>query len=159
MDHKYFVIVNGYSSVTKNSNIGVPLGSTQGPLFFLIYVNDIINCSNILKSILFADDITVMCKNKNINQLNNIITSETKKVMNWFSANKLLLNLSKSNTMLFSNKRGNPKLKVDIQNINLKEKEVVTFLGVLIDNKLLWTSHTKHICSKISKSIFSYSHP
>ena len=55
--------------------------------------------------------------------------------------------------MLFSNKRGNPKLNVNIHNIHLEEKEVVTFLGVQIDNKLLWKSHIKHICSKISKSI------
>ena len=145
--------MNGKSSVTKTSNIGVPQGSTLGPLFFLIYVNNIINCSNILKFILFADDTTIMYKNKNINDLNNILSNETKKVMNWFSANKLLLNFSKSHTMLFSNKRGNPKLNVNIHNFHLEEKEVVTFLGVEIDNKLLWKSHIKHICSKISKSI------
>ena len=152
-NRKYFVSVNGHSYVTKISNIGVPQGSTLGPLFFLLYVNDIINCSNILKFILFADDTTIMYKHNNINELNNILTNETTKVMNWFSANKLLLNLSKSHTMLFSNKRGNPKLKVNIQNMHLEDKEVVTFLGVEIDNKLLWTSHIKHICSKISKSI------
>ena len=81
-DRKYFVNVNGKSSVTKTSNIGVPQGSTLGPLFFLIYVNNIINCSNILKFILFADDTTIMYKNKNINDLNNILSNETKKVMN-----------------------------------------------------------------------------
>ena len=152
-DRKYFVYVNGKSSVTKTSNIGVPQGSTLGPLLFLIYINDIINCSDILKFILFADDTTVMYKNNNINQLNRILTNEVIKVINWFSANKLLINLSKSNSMLFSNKRGNPKLKLNIQNIHLEEKEVVTFLGIEIDNKLVWKSHIKLICNKISKSI------
>ena len=152
-DRKYFVNVNGKSSVTRTSNIGVPQGSTLGPLFFLIYVNDIINCSNILKFILFADDTTILYKNRNINELNVILCNETKNVMNWFSANKLLLNFSKTHTMLFSNKQGNPKLNVNINNIHLEEKEVITFLGVEIDNKLLWKSHIKLICSKISKSI------
>lgn len=152
-DRKYFVNVNGKSSVTRTSNIGVPQGSTLGPLFFLIYVNDIINCSNILKFILFADDTTILYKNRNINELNDILCNETKNVMNWFSANKLLLNFSKTHTMLFSNKQGNPKLSVHINNIHLEEKEVITFLGVEIDNKLLWKSHIKLICSKISKSI------
>ena len=55
--------------------------------------------------------------------------------------------------MLFSNKQGNPKLNVNIDNIQLEEKEVITFLGVEIDNRLLWKSHIKLICSKISKSI------
>ena len=66
-DRKYSVNVNGKSSATRTSNIGVPQGSTLGPLFFLIYVNDIINCSNILKFILFADDTTILYKNRNIN--------------------------------------------------------------------------------------------
>ena len=43
--------------------------------------------------------------------------------MNWFSANKLLLNFSKTHTMLFSNKQGNPKLSVHINNIHLEEKK------------------------------------
>ena len=55
--------------------------------------------------------------------------------------------------MLFSNKRGTHKLKINIQNIHMEEKEVVTFLGVEIDNKLLWSSHIKLICSIVSKSI------
>ena len=152
-NRKYFVCVNGRSSETHISNIGVPQGSTLGPLLFLIYINDIINSSKILKFILFADDTTIMYTHKNIDELNDILTNEIINVLNWFAANKLLLNLSKTQTMLFSNKRGNPKLKLNIHDINLEEKEVVTFLGIEIDNKLLWTSHIKLICSKISKSI------
>ena len=55
--------------------------------------------------------------------------------------------------MLFSNKRGNPRLHVDIQNVHLEEKSVVTFLGILIDNKLLWKEHIKYVCNKISITI------
>ena len=152
-DRKYFVSVNGYISDMKKSNIGVPQGSTLGPLLFLIYINDIVNCSNILKFILFADDTTVLYENNNINDLNNVLSQEIDKVMKWFSANKLLINLSKTNTMLFSNKRGNPKLHVHIEDTLLEEKPNVTFLGVIIDNKLLWRDHIKLVCSKISKSI------
>ncbi|CAL4115926.1 unnamed protein product [Meganyctiphanes norvegica] len=100
-DRRYFVSVNGYLSDEKLSNIGVPQGSTLGPLLFLLYVNDITNCSQMLKFILFADDTTVLYENSNIIKLNDTLVNEINKVFEWFSANKLLLNLSKTNAMLF----------------------------------------------------------
>ena len=127
-DRKYFVSVNGYSSDTRTSNIGVPQGSTLGPLLFLLYVNDITNSSDILKFIIFADDTTVLYENSNIVMLNSIITEEVNKVIDWFSANKLLINLTKTNTMLFSFKNGNPRLHITINSILLEEKQAVTFL-------------------------------
>ena len=137
-DRKYFVCTNGFQSAAKTSNIGVPQGSTLGPLLFLLYINDIENVSNLLKFILFADDTTVLFKSHSINDLNKILTAEVSKVIKWFSANRLLINISKTNCMLFSNKFGNPKLNITVDNMVLEEKDVVTFLGLELDRKLTW---------------------
>ena len=56
MGRKQCVVVDGVKSNFQEMTCGVPQGSVLGPLLFLIYVNDIINSSDILQFSLFADD-------------------------------------------------------------------------------------------------------
>ena len=111
------------------------------------------NCSELLKFIQFADDTTLLFSSTNIDQLNNILESEGNKAIMWLNANKLIINLTKTNCMLFSNKRGDPQIRVKLNNVELEAKKESTFLGVIIDNNLTWKPHIKHISNKISKSI------
>ena len=94
-----------------------------------------------------------MYSSRSIVELNRTLEIEANRVIEWFSANNLLINLTKTHSMLFTNKRGNPKLEINIQNTDIEEKEVVRFLGVEIDRKITWKNHIQYICSKISKSI------
>ena len=152
-NRKYFVNINGLNSEIRNVNIGVPQGSTLGPLLFLLYVNDMINCSTILHFTQFADDTTLGYRCKNLPELQNILEEESHKVTKWLSANKLILNVAKTHSMLFTFKRNVSELKVRINDTEIERKSVTKFLGVQIDDKLNWKAHITHICSKISKSI------
>ena len=152
-DRKYFVNVNGINSISRTVNIGVPQGSTLGPLLFLLYVNDMENSSAIIDFVLFADDTTIMYSCDDFNQLQSTLEAEGNKVIEWLKANKLVINLTKTQSMLFSFKRGNPNFSLNLENAIIEEQQVTTFLGVLIDNKLTWKSHIAHLCSKISKAI------
>ena len=152
-NRKYFVNVNGHNSDIKVVNIGVAQGSTLGPMFFLLFVNDMRACSTLLELIQFADDTTLIFSCKDFIQLKDTLESEVKKVTEWLEANKLILNISKTHVMLFSFKRNNPKLSVKISDTEIEEKTVTNFLGVQVDNKLTWKAHIAHICNKVSKSI------
>ena len=61
-----YVVFNGSGSAQKNISVGVPQGSILGPLFFLVYINDMSNVSALLKYILFADDTNIFASSKDI---------------------------------------------------------------------------------------------
>ena len=149
----YFVNVNGLNSDKIIINNGIAQGSILGPIFFILFINDMKACSILLKFIQFADDTTLMFSSNSFMHLQNTLESEAIKVTEWLERNRLVLNLSKTNLMLFSYKRNNPKLSIKINDIEIAEKSETTFLGVQLDNKLTWKSHVTHICSKISKSL------
>ena len=63
-DRSPFVIYDGERSETKQIKCGVPQGTILCSLLFIIYMNDIIDESNILYIILYADDTcAVLCGN------------------------------------------------------------------------------------------------
>ena len=100
-----------------------------GPLLFLIYINDILYSSEVLSFILFADDTNIFYKHKDIEVAVSIVNNELSKVSDWLSANKLSLNISKTNCIIF-----HPYQKNEIQ--------VDLFIA---DNKLQYVDDTKKI--------------
>ncbi|XP_065681560.1 uncharacterized protein LOC136095207 [Hydra vulgaris] len=85
-------------SKTTNMNIacGVPQGSILGPLLFLIYINDISNACTELDTILFADDTNLFYARNDINILFKLVNKELLNLTEWFNANKLSLNVTKT---------------------------------------------------------------
>ena len=63
------------------------------PLLFILYINDFSRSSDLLFSILFADDTTVIIEGINYKDIINNLNIELKKVDSWLSANKLTINI------------------------------------------------------------------
>ena len=93
--------IGSHVSEKQNTLCGVPQGSVLGPLLFLIYVNDIYNASNKLEFFLFADDTNLLYANKNLKSLETVMNNELLKVVDWLTANKLSLNVKKTNYIIF----------------------------------------------------------
>ena len=76
-----------------------------GSLLFLLYINAFSNCSKILNIHLFADDSNLFLSDKNLINLERVINCELVKVKDWLNANKLTLNVSKSNFEFFHSQK------------------------------------------------------
>ena len=94
---------------------------------------------------------TILLTHPDILELNIILEIEATKVIKWLSATKLI-NLTKTHSMLFTNKWGNLKIAMSINGIIAEEKHTTKFLGEEID-KLTWKDHIQFIASKVSKTI------
>lgn len=148
------VTYNGVKSDCKYISCGVPQGSILGPLLFLVYINDLPSVSNLFLPILFADDTNLFCSGKNLDTLVYKINCELPKIHHWVMANKLSLNVDKTNFMLFAPQKAHRACSnIFIDGHVIQEVDHTKFLGVIIDNKLNWSRHIDYIANKISKGI------
>jgi len=159
LNRSQYVRINKTKSTIKEVTCGVPQGSVLGPLLFIIYTNDLPNSLTHTHAILFADDTTIYTKSKNLNELYNIVNSDLQNLYDWFNANKLSLNISKTNYMLFTN---HDIPDITIQNLEIKigaqvieRKKNLKFLGVQIDENLNWHEHITNTMNKVAKTSYS----
>ena len=156
-NRKQYVSYMGSNSTVQNISCGVPQGSVLGPLLFIIYTNDLPNCLNQTKSILFADDTTIYLSSNDIPNLFTQLNQELQMLTDWFRANKLSLNVAKTNYMLFtySSQQIDPQIDIHLANSSIKRAKCAKFLGIYIDEKLKWDEHIYNMNKKISKSFFA----
>ena len=92
---------NGESSDLKDITCGVPQGSVLGPLLFLLYINDLPNISSKMKFFLFVDDTNIYFELDDLLNVENTVNKELKKRYLWLNVNRLSLNVSKTNYIIF----------------------------------------------------------
>ena len=130
---------------------GVPQGSLLGPQLFLLYINDICNVSKLIKCILFADDTNEFFSGKYIKYICKVMSMEIIKLKSWFALNKLSLNISKTNYIVFGKVDKDKLINVSIDEFILTKVCSTKFLGVQIDEGLNWKEHIKLVTSKLIK--------
>ena len=156
-DRKQYVSFKGAKSSTLSVSCGVPQGSVLGPLLFIIYTNDLPDAIKRVKCILFADDTTLYISSKNLSTMYGIMNSEINVISDWFKANKLSLNASKTNYMLIGNRPQviNAGLRLEIERTPMEKVNSTKFLGVHIDDQFRWHEHIDNCRKKIRSGVYA----
>ena len=162
-EHKWFenyletrmqsVVVNNEFSDYVNIKTGIPQGSNLGPLIFLLFINDFKITTPGTVCNLYADDTAVYVTGINEIDVQNKLQKATDESMKWFGDNKLVINLTKSYTMLLSSQPRDISLNIKVNNVCLEQVETFKYLGVTIYSRLTSTSHINETCKKLSQNI------
>ena len=144
-------------------DIGVPQGSNLGPLFFILFANDlpyILNCSMDQ----YADDSTLTATGKSVTEINDILEDNCEVVSNWMEENKLQLNADKTHILTLGTQQrlklpGN-KVNVTMDGLVLQEspEQFETLLGCCIEPHLKWHKQITELLSKLKKRLAGLGH-
>ena len=81
-----------------------------------LYVNDLPSVSTKLFTLLVANDTNLFIEDMDTTYINQILTEEIEKILIWLKANKLSLNVDKTNFIVFSRRRTiNDVLKLKVK--------------------------------------------
>ena len=148
------VRIGKHVSQPNTINIGVPQGTTLGPLIFLLYINDLPDVVPHSHTVLFADDTTLSFRNSSNHALTSDIRDSLAKFMEWSVANRLSINFEKTYSMLITTKNiSENEIPVFMNTHQIEFVPSIKYLGVTLDKNLKFNIHTNLISLKVSKSI------
>ena len=154
-NRKQYVEINGHNSNELTLEYGVPQGSVLGPLLFLVYINDLHMAVKYSIVTHFADDTNLVISNSSPKKLQKQLNLDLKNLSNWLKANKISLNASKSELLIFRhpNKVINFDFKIKIDGKKIIPSTFVKYLGIYIDCHLNWSVHANILSTKLSRAI------
>jgi hypothetical protein len=106
---------------------------------------------------MFADDTTLTVSGKSLHDVEVAINHDLSNVNQWLCANKLYLNLVKTEYILIGSRHNINNIlaspKVFVGDIQIKRVRETKALGVYIDEFLSWEKHIDKIAKKVSSGI------
>ena len=106
---------------------------------------------------LHADDTDISTSDKSINEAEEQVNKDLNNIYNWLIANKLSLNVIKTNYMIFATThkiKNCPKIDVKINDLSISRCDKKDYLGLILEEELKWNKHIDLMCKKLSSAIF-----
>ena len=127
-------VLNGSFSDWLTVLSGVPQGSVLGPLLFVIFINDIDSCSDLIAVLLkFADDTKIGNGVRTLEQRENLQNC-LNKLTEWATTWCMTFNIEKCKVVHVG--RNNPMHTYSMYGTNLADTEKERDIGVIVSNTL-----------------------
>ena len=144
---------NNILSSTLSISCGVPQGSFLGPLFFILYINDVKEYINNINIGLYADDTVLYSCNAYWVQAQKDLQLELNKFVEWSDKNELTINTQKTKFMVFGfrskvKRAKNASLK--IANAYIQQVPSFKYLGFTLDPVLSFANHISTLLSIVT---------
>ena len=128
--------------------MGVPQGSILGPLLFNVYINSLSAAVTKSELILYADDAVLIVAASTPQELNDALRHDFALISDWYTDNKLTLNVKKTKLMISGSKTmlspfNDFQFSTDEGQINRVSS--FKYLGVLLDEKWKWKVHVNSL--------------
>ena len=125
---------------------------------FLIYINNLPNCLSKALPRMYADDTSISPAATSLPQLEATIKDELANLQKWLTANKLTLNVAKTEVMLIGSRQRlanaqNQSINIDIEGQRINRVGHTKSLGIHIDQNLSWSKHINETAKAVSSSI------
>lgn len=142
-ERRFRVRYNGIYSSTMDQQNGVPQGSTLSVTLFLVAINNVASrIQTPVKISLFADDLTLYCKGRNVNSIQGHLQSSIEHLVEWTKQTGFKFSLTKTNAIHFTRQNlPNQKPRLTLRNHDIKYVDHIKLLGMVFDKKLTWSSH------------------
>ena len=109
-----------------------------------------------LKNIVFhfADDTSFLCPGNSASSIIKDLQKDMNCLYDWLCANKLSLNVGKTEFILFKPVRKKlSAVYLKFQGKKIRESKKVKYLGLIIDHKLKWKNHVSELRTKLGRGI------
>ena len=156
-----YKVINAVNSDLRTVSCGVPQGSVQCPLFFLLHINDLyrsIGCNN---GSLYADDTAITTINHDLSYAQEQAKDLFTKLYHWCIADKLPINSDKTNFLLLHMKNKPVPRNfacITTEAMQIDRVKSVQYLEMLLAENLFWHEHIDQTCASLVKflRIFHY---
>ena len=145
-------VIKGKTSPEEYINSGVPQGSILGPLFFIFYVNSLIDITQVPTHI-YADDLLLFVTFDATHPETCKMNEALKKVQQWATTWKMVLNPTKTKCMMLSRKHKAQTPQIEMMNTPIALTDQHKYLGIHLQSNAKWATHIKETLITIHRRL------